>query len=174
MGLCRCCIMAMFNCLLGHTGGGSTAFRQVRLVITANNGNTVYTGITELTFVSGGITYPQSAMTTNVLPTPLVASASSNYFSAPPYYAFDKTNNQWTTDYSGGNQTTGHIQINLGIELTQPITSFSVTGTNAPTASPKNCYLAISNDNFVTQTILKTVTNLIFTTSREIKTVFIP
>jgi hypothetical protein len=92
--------------------------RFLRFNVTAVNGDG-YLEITDLRFMVGATAFPTVNMTSNILPSPLVASASSSLDSAyEAFYAFSTmidgaggANSRW---HSSGPSSSHWIQIDLG------------------------------------------------------------
>lgn len=87
----------MFNACLP----AKSRFRHLRLRMTEVAGGVVpgqpY-GLRDVRFVAAGVNYPVANMTTNNLPVPLVASASSeNGGTEFAYHAFDGAGNIWVS-----------------------------------------------------------------------------
>jgi hypothetical protein len=101
-------------------------------------------------------------MTSNVLPSPLSASASSQYNTT--YYAWkafdgNTSSEYWRTSTTNG---TGWLKINLGSGITKKITKVSVTAGATTGEAPKNFTLQASNDDSTYTTLLQR-TNITWT-----------
>lgn len=108
-------------------------------------------------------------MTSNSTPSPLVASASSEYPGGyEAYRAFDgvKSNDGWWT--SSG--SSGWLKLDFGSGNTKTITKYAITGqgTTYLTSNPKNWTFEGSNDNS-NWTVLNTQSNISMWTNFETK-----
>lgn len=129
--------------LVGFGSGGRKSFRYFRLDVTANDGGAVLE-VDEIKIFSYATDHPTSAMTSDVLPSPLVASASSAAASQEAFRAFDNaagTANSWRSNVG----TTGWVQIDLGAGNEIAANELRITGAAAPTESPKDFTLEGSN-----------------------------
>lgn len=106
---------ANFQALIASVASSGTTYRYLRVVITNTHGGT-YAGFRELDFsADGGSTWlPSSSMTSNSAPSPLVASASSEFSSSfAAWYAFNgNTADDWSTAASAS--ANAWITLDLG------------------------------------------------------------
>jgi len=92
------------NMHMRKRGGAEAIFQYIRIVVTSVVGAT-WTGFQEIEYSDdGGATwFPTSNMTSNILPSPLVASASAVYTTFAAWKAYDGgTTNRWTANVNGG------------------------------------------------------------------------
>lgn len=104
---------------LGRGKYGAASYRFLRLTITANVGSIVLATLWNLAYsADGGASYlPSSNMTSNSLPSPLVALASSEYdATVKAFQAFDENTFPATpsTRWASINSFPSWIQIDLG------------------------------------------------------------
>ena len=92
----------------------TTDYRYLKLDVTGLSGSTTYVSLGELEYFEGTTLYPTQTMTSNTLPSPLVASASEDTGtgSGLAYLAFDDNiNTHWQT---ANGTVTGWLKIDLG------------------------------------------------------------
>ena len=137
----------------------ATSFRYFRIQGVDVNGNAVslHTGVRNWRYYSaasyGGTAYP-SNMTSDVLPTPFVASG---YYYSPsgaynPFKAFDSSANTWWWSLSVSSASLNHLTIDMGAQTTmlsgkirfysgQSLRYFSIMASNTGAFSGEEVYL---------------------------------
>jgi hypothetical protein len=112
------------------------AYRYFKLNISDNNGH-AQTTVGELKIFAGATDYPVETMTSNVLPSPLVASASAEYSNDKAWKAFD---NDIVGDYWRMVASSGWLKIDLGAGNDIVPTEYKITGLDSsnPTLNPKD------------------------------------
>ena len=137
----------------------ATSFRYFRIQGVDVNGNAVslHTGVRNWRYYSaasyGGTAYP-SNMTSDVLPTPFVASG---YYYSPsgaynPFKAFDSSANTWWWSLSVSSASLNHLTIDMGSQTTmlsgkirfysgQSLRYFSIMASNTGAFSGEEVYL---------------------------------
>ncbi|HET9304877.1 MAG TPA: discoidin domain-containing protein [Candidatus Sulfotelmatobacter sp.] len=139
---------------------GSTYYTIFRLNISANNGDATYTEVGELYLIGttqqvGLLDSAPHNMTANNVPSPFVASASSDDSGAFP--AFKAFQGLLTDPWVGSNGGTDWLEIDLG--TARRIAGYAVASwPTFGTRSPKNWTLQVSGDN-ATWTTVDTRTN---------------
>ncbi len=135
---------------------GGTAFRYFRLEVTDTNTASNNVTINELEIYGRATAYPASDMTSDTLPSPLVASASSG---SNPFNAFDGNNAAGWAATSDSNE---YIQIDLGTGQGIVPTALKIVPDDASLTSPKNFALKGSNTGAFSgeETTLYTGTNV--------------
>ncbi len=146
----------------------STAWRFWRLYITGNNGHSSNTVIAQLYLYGNSATatvqdpdFAPHTMTSNALPTPYVASASSEASASyQAWRAFDGDSTPGGNPWTGTGSGTDYLQIDLGAGVSKQLTGYAVRGgfPGIAARAPKNWTLQGSPDG-TTWTVLDTRTN---------------
>jgi hypothetical protein len=139
----------------------SVAYANYRINITANNGDSGYLSFSEMYIYESAApvctktNFAPVTMTSNSLPSPYVASASTEQ--NPAYSAFDGSLSTW---WLGNNSGTDWLKIDLGSGGAQIPTAYALIAENDMNElrSPKNWTFLGSNDGS-TWTTLDTQTN---------------
>jgi F5/8 type C domain len=119
-----------------------TPYRYFRLNITTDEAG-AYPNVGELKIYVGATKYPTSTMTSNTAPSPLVASASSEYSGQQAYKAFDDNTG---TNWGGNANPPGWLEIDLGSGNEIAPSSYHIVASSLGTRSPKDFTFEGSND----------------------------
>ena len=151
MGLCRCCVMAMFNCLLGH--GASAKITGFRLSISANNGGS---GISLTNMLVNDMPPIMSSNTSGGY------SASDSVGGASVFLLFDRS---VSTNWVMSGVTAGYVQcifpVGTTLDAVNTMTLYLGAGRNT-TFTPRNFTLDVTHDYGATWVIRATFTNITF------------
>lgn len=156
--------------LVRPAGGGGTAHRYWRVLITAPDGSTLYCGMTELQLrgTAGGADMTVSGNAS------AVGASSTIGFGNDAFNAFD---NNLSTGWLSATAGTAWIQwdfVNQGLGA-QYVAQIAITGSyNAPNASPKDFQLQWSDDNVSFTTVLTVTGETGWTGSSDTRVFTVP
>ena len=125
----------------------STTYRYLKLDVTDNGASTTYVSLAEMQYYVGATLYPTQTMTSNTLPSPLVASASEDTGTGAglAYLAFDDNiNSHWQT---ANGTVTGWLKIDLGSGNGIAPDSFRLGAPETPDRTPNGFTIQGSNND---------------------------
>jgi len=143
----------------GGAKGDVTSWRFFQIKTTAVDGSSTYTGMAAFKIFVDSTEHPTSTMTSNSLPSPLVASATGEGSSDEAFRAFDSVLNTHWQFNSVSMPIFLRIDLGAGNEIGP--TSYKLTSPETADRVPKNFTFEASNTGSFTgeEVVLDTQTN---------------
>jgi hypothetical protein len=130
-----------------NVAASTTTYRYLKLDVTDNGASSTYVSLAEMQYYVGATLYPTQTMTSNTLPSPLVASASEDTGTGAElaFKAFDDDiNTHWQT---ANGTVTGWLKIDLGSGNGIAPDSFRLGAPETPDRTPNGFTIQGSNND---------------------------